>query len=720
MKKLFLKLSLAIVAMLLLTNADVLSQNFTNNGGTYNATCGAVIKLNSADAAPITYFNGSTPLGGTPIPGVVEYAYPTASANDQTVQPLQYTFLVLSGLGNKIVADGVEVFGDDCEDFLSNDYAYSEYFPYFNNATPTYVGTFTYGGSGQNIWPDTYNDVDVNDGPATILALDPITSTPIVVTVNTMTTDGSSDLTVSGVLNLGAGDSEFGSLVTLNDDDAEINAGAGTTDFADLTVTTGSINAQSGDGIVTFGGTTSLASSTSILNFGEGTFLEIAGAITNDGDGTNLIFFCDDTDPANASTVTYLAGSTTVLPTLATNSYGNLVLTGGNKVGGNATNYANDINLCANFSLADGNLTMLTNGGTFRMNTPIADATYAGLVEVIGNFNRAIDASLETDYTFNNAGTMAIFDAADDNPERFQFFVDPATTSFQYVADTDVSRKVTVTYTDDDGSAYSGTGFDNFALSVGYKDDENPNLGWAAPYTQASIRMWETNASDEEKVASGTGIAPARSDATVAAFGSVRIDGIENTTDALPNTLPLFASGNDIILRAGPTTFYTIADGRWTNPNVWDELVLPTEFDDTYLRHMIYVGISGPFAGTLVDNNTTPETSEYGTDPAANTITIMADNVNNDFPNSSLIIGNEDNAADYVHRTRANGASFQNLNTLAAGAAFPYEPTDKTAAAKIDFNGLWLVGGIFAIDSRIPAFGTNPRLLTKVRLTTKV
>jgi hypothetical protein len=74
---------------------------------------------------------------------------------------------------------------------------------------------------------------------------------------------------------------------------------------------------------------------------------------------------------------------------------------------------------------------------------------------------------------------------------------------------------------------------------------------------------------------------------------------------------------------------------------------LPSEDDNVEIRHMVYAGIAGPFAGTVATGNTTSEASVYGTNPAANSIIVA------NLPNAAFILGNEDNGATYVFRTKS-------------------------------------------------------------------
>jgi len=358
------------------------------------------------------------------------------------------------------------------------------------------------------------------------------------------------------------------------------------------------------------------------------------------------------------------------------------------------SSYGSDINLCGNFNITGGNLAMKHDAidGTFRMHDPATTATYAANEEVIGKFERITDGSARS-YTFNNTNTIISLGADADNPTSMRLNVLPSTNPNDYDATTDVNRKINLTYAGNAG---------DFEMTVraAYRNDEGPNA-WAAPYTQASLRFYEADASDREKV--GTGEVYDRVDAGVN-LGYLELAGIGNTaTGAVPNGIGLFASGNDLLLAAGPTTFYSVQDGRWTNPNTWDEGTIPTQIDNVEIRTMVYAGIAGPFAGTLAAGNTTPEHTHYsGNDPAANTITIA--NLNG----AAFLLGNEDNPAGYVFRTaQTTGNTFINSNANAMLPAFGSGIAAKAThvVANPGFNGVWITP-YAALNSSV-ILGTN-------------
>lgn len=722
-KQQFLSKTILAFAMLFLFAAsEMWAQKFIQNtlGAQYNATCGGVIKIKTAGfEAPGTlnaFVNNAGNTLGTsanPIPGVVDWASDLAG---QQVQALYYERLVVSG-GTKTMLDGIFVTGEACPTPVTG-YANLATYPFYiavnGGETVDFQGTFTYTSTTAiNIFPtyldpvtgvDNYDNLNITaTGGATI-------PTGTTVGANSITTIAAAPLTVTGDLILGEDPSTIAGTVTLNDADASITAGQGDIAFNnDLIITAGTLaipDEAAGDpfGTVTLAGATSLAGTTSIIDLGINSNLIITGSITNGGDGTNLVLDC-------SSTITYndTDADQVVLPTLNEDDhrYGNLALSGAPKQGGTAS-YGNDINICTDFSLADGNLDMYTNSGVLRMQDPAGTATYAANEEVEGAFERVIDfATFGGEYIFNNALTSATFEGVATNPTAFKYTVRPGIAPNNYVAASDVNRKITVDYT-------GNSGLFAMELKAGYLVGEN---AWAGVYTQPSLRFYEADGTLVEKV--GTGQEYDR--ATAAAnLGYVSLAGIGSATDPIgtdpDNGIGQFLSGNDLLLRAGPTTFYSINDGRWTNPGTWDEGTVPTQIDDAEIRTMVYVGIDGPFAGTAEAGNTTSEAEHYDiagdpNDPAARTITIADGETR-----ASLIIGNEDNPATYVFKTAFTGGnSFINANTnVTDGPLTPVGHTFPIIAktnynSSTDFQGLWIVpwGGSNTPGSeRTVSFGT--------------
>lgn len=686
------------------------AQDFENNtGGTYNATCNAVIKMKTNGGV----FDGTAPLGvdkANAIDGTVDWA---STIDAQAVQPRYYTNLFLSG-GTKTLATGIFVVGSGTNTGVGCPTALAGYedlnggYPYWIEGTSaTYTGTFTFDGAGaQNIFGDNYDVLALTDaGTKTI----PTGQTVDVTSISSLAT---TPLDVIGTLNLGANPSSLAGTVALSAATAVINAGVGTTDFTNtLTITAGTLAAQSGDGAVSTVDI-NLVGTTSVLDFGDNTNLVISGTLDNDGDGTNLDFTC-------LSTVTYDGGvDQPVAPTISTNKYGNLTLTGGNKVVGNAgfAGFADDIYACGNFNVNGPNLSMLTaadgtspeSGGILFLTDATKTVTYAANEEVIGSMSRATDRNTPAAYTMNNAETvLTLLVDDDDNPNEIQLYVRPGVSPQGYQASTDVNRQVRFDYLNANTGANNG--FD-FTAEIGYLYDESPTGGWAGQNTQDRLRLYEADATDLptqiEKLTGG--VAPTPNNATgTGDLGSVTIQNLSNAAAApTPNGIDLFYTGNDIVLRTGPTTFYSKNDGRWSNPNTWDEGATPTASDDVEIRHVVYAGIDGPFVGTLALNNTSPEDGLYGTADAANNVTIIDADAAAGFANPALVIGNEDNGATYVLSFAGDLINKNNGSTT----VFPFntgadELKGKSDFSVSDFNGLWLINKLLTDGSNTPKLG---------------
>lgn len=722
----------AVMAFLGTQNAD--AQNFTNTGSgvnnKYNATCGGVIKMKAASGTISGNNIGTNETNA--IPGVVDWS---ATADGQTVQGTTfYSRLVVTG-GDKTMADGIHVVGDACTTPLTG-YANLATYPFYVSGTPGLnfgTGTFYYDGGTQNIYPttDPYNLLNISSA-GTVRNDETVSAT-------TVTTTGT--LNVPGTLNIGTGTSNLGGAVSLiGDGIINTSTGTGTTTFASTVdmVGTSSISVSDGDvtftgaatvgsgtnitlngdgnvtfngnlalnglldadrpigglGDVTFAGTTSI-SGTGELDLGDNTNLFISGAISNtDAEGDNLKLNCNSNITYNAN-----SGTQTIMPTANTtdNRYGNLILTGNAvKVGGTAT-YGNDVNICTDFSLAGGNLQMYSTNGTLRMNNPAGNAAYTNLAEVEGQMARVTDLTTRT-YTFNNSGTTIDLAADNDNPTLVTMNVRQGQAPSNFDVAKDVNRKINLSYANNAG---------NFTMDakVAYLYAEGPGTpDWTAPNTQASIRMYEATggtpapAGSREKI--GTGSTPVRVPAVDgASFGTVALENIGNTaTAALPNGIGSFASGNDVLLSAGPTTFYSIADGRWTNPATWDENALPSANDNVEVRTFVFAGIDAPFAGVsegtgadnVKANNTQSEANEYGNNAVANIIEVA------NISGASLFIGNEDNGDSWVFKTaQLTGNTLINSNTNAMAPVF--DPATGiagkatfNAASSDNFNGIWI------------------------------
>ncbi len=506
-----------------------------------------------------------------------------------------------------------------------------------------------------------------------------------------MTFDATIGLNDNGQITGGSGLISFNDVVTVNGAGAGFTVGDGNMDFNDnINLTQGSITAPDnaiGVFTVNTNSTLNLSSNNSVLDFGAATNLVITGVINNSGDGTNLAFDC-------SSTVTYNGVATQeVMPTILNNSYGNLVLNNGNKLGGTES-YGSNFYLCGDFAydagVGGGIFDIYKNNvnpGTIFMTNAENDMLYTGDEEVKGTITRTTDAVART-YTYHNKNTQISLDDDANNPTDMTLFVNQGVNSNpNYNASSDVNRTITL--------SYNATNDFELAMKLAYLESEGPDAGnWTAPYEQNKLRLYEADNDETEKI--GTGSEPVRTPASGSNLGAVELAGLGRATaNELPNGIGLFASGNDVLLRSGPTTFYSIAAGRWTNPNTWDEGIQPTENDNVEVRHLVYVGIDGPFAGTdggadnVAVNNTLSEFAHYGSDAAAYEI-VIAEGTGDPNVKPALILGNEDNGNNYIFKTAKNDPnenSFTNNNT--SSPTLPIA-SNKAAFTQAGVNGLWI------------------------------
>lgn len=668
-------LGVLAAAMFGVSANDAVAQNFENTGaGTYNATCGAIIRLKTptttTPAVQAAIIGGTDRMGDptapTPkaIPGIVEWS----STSAQTVQPYYYQRLVLSGAGAKTVPNGVFVAGTQCPTNLYGsdpNYALLPNYPYVvagGTGTVTYGGTFNYVGTeNQNIFPQTtYATLNITGaGNANVLAGDNVTADVIISAAD-------APITVAGNLTIDGtavgGNSDINGNLTIN--------------------------------------------STGTFTLAAGSTMNIAGIFTNESTtGTNLNFDC-------SSTVEYDGGTQTIMPTVASKPYGNLVLSGtGLKTGGTMATYPageqSNIGICNNFSLAGGNLNMgsAATSGSLIMNAPAGTVTYAAMEEVVGRMQRTITTA--GNYTYNNSNTTLQVATAPAAGSYLAMDVLPGTNPASYVANSDVNRKVTIDY--------NNTGW-KAKFQIGYLNSELPGT-WGADLSENKLKFYEAEGTSSEKLAGEGGYTRlAAVGGGTPSFGNIAMGGIIGGSDAVDATMEnIIKTGNDLVLRSN-SKMNNIADGRWTNPNSWDEGRIPTKDDDVELLYTAYVGIDGPFINTpggtdnTPENNTKSEFAEYGTASAANTITIAAKPTGS---NPALIIGNEDNGATYVFKTeKASGNTIVNNNAtipttgLAAfsitgpGARTGIDAKASYVAANPGFSGIW-----------VTPWGANPAVL---------
>lgn len=413
-------------------------------------------------------------------------------------------------------------------------------------------------------------------------------------------------------MNLGTGTAGFAATNNVNlENGGTLNTSTGAATFAGASnVNNGLFNVNS-TGLVTIdaSGTLTLANTASaVLTVTSGSQVDVAGTFANNFAARTNMNFND------ASLVRYNgSGAQTIVSTVTTHPYGSLIVTSGTKtVGG-------DVYLSSNFAAYDNNLPMASN--TLFMLDPTGTATYGSGIEVVGRMNRTMVAGAAL--TFNNEQTIVNITSGA-APATMTFNVQPATAPNQFVAATDINRKITVDYP---------TGGWVATIRAGYKASDIPGAWAGAGTTENDTRFYEADASLAEKM--GTGSPYSR--VTTGTVRYVELAGIRTTTgsvDGLSDTY--FASSNDLLMRSGPTTFYTIAHGRWSNPNTWDEGVEPGANDNAVINHTVHVG----YRRTGVDGGSSEGQIREGY--ATGTKSALIRNVTiNDVADASLLFGSK-------------------------------------------------------------------------------
>jgi hypothetical protein len=526
---------------------------------------------------------GSTALGvacNFRVPGNMRY---TASSGTQNVQARYYTNLEMDGPSAKAIPDSVYVSGT------------------YNAAggNRTYSGTFYYDGTGpQTIFPETaptgsvnrYNNLEIRTGSGTCAAG---TSTKTIADNQTIPLMGNFSSAAGTTLllegQLFAANVTANGPITINDPTpaatlAELRT-TGTATYADsVTVTAGLFNVAGGTATVQSGATLSLANSSDArLQLGANTTLDIAGELQNNLPArTNWTF-----DATSTIRFTRTAAGQTIPYTVVSNPYGKVYTSGGTK----STEAGGDVVMAGDTLTVQSDNITVASTRVWYMTNASATVTYSGAgvnSEIVGKMQRAISGT--GSYTFNNAQTRVEFTAGT-LPTTMTLAVFPQTNPNNYDSTRDVRRRVTVSWSGD--SSWTAT------FRVGYKTSDIPST-WASSVSQSNLRFYESPATGTpEKVS--TGNMYNRSAASGADLGYIELAGIRGTGRAAPNGRDSIASGNDLLLRGGPSVIYAIRSGRWSNRNTWDEGVEPSPSDevviDGYTVHAGYVRATDNYAG---------------------------------------------------------------------------------------------------------------------------
>ncbi len=518
--------------------------------------------------------NGPTALGvacNFRVPGNMRYF---ASTGTQNVQARYYTNLEMDGASQKAIPDAVYVSGT--------------YNVTTSSGNRTYSGTFYYDGTGdQTIFAETatsgsvnrYNNLAIMTGSgacAVGTSTKTIADNQTISLIGDFSSAAGTTLALEG--QLFAVNATANGPITINDPTpgttfAELRTTGTATYAANVTVTAGLFNVAGGTATVQSGATLSLANSTNAqLQLGSGTTLDIAGVLQNNlPTRTNWTF-----DATSTIRFTSIAAGQTIPYTVASNPYGNVYTSGDTK----STESGGDVIMAGNLTVESDNITVAT-GGVWNMTSASASVTYSGAganSEIVGQMQRAISGTGA--YTFNNAQTIVTFTAGT-LPTTMTLAVLPQTNPNNYDNTKDVQRKVTVSWAVNNN--WTAT------FRVGYKASDIPTT-WDASVSQSNLRFYESpTAGTPEKVA--TGNAYSRSAASGANLGYIELAGIQGTGTPVPNGFGNITSGNDLLLRGGPSVFYAITSGRWSNPGTWDEGQEPSPSDEVVIDGItVHVG----------------------------------------------------------------------------------------------------------------------------------
>jgi len=627
--------SLAIAAALAF-GADAYSQGCITNGanGTITNLTGGTIQFvedngyfdneapiaNIQNSGTIQFSANSHTLGGTnalgstaalTIPGTVEFNAGVA----QTILDKYYTNLLLSNTGPKTYAAG------------TNTYVAGTYEVGGGARTYAATSTFTYNGSapgtqtilGENGYADLVFENDgpkqLNDGTTAVVngnSYAAASNTGTLTLAGTYTANGtftqdnaSGDVTIDNngslTLNDAANQSDFAGNVNLtNGGDIDVAAAGGATFGGDVTVTAGDFTVSGGTAEVT--GTLALAdAATAVVDVAAGQTLDMAGTFTNARDERDNMTF------ASTSTVIYSGTNDpqNVVSASSTNPYGNLTLSGGNKANAVGDGTESNVNIAGNFSLSGGDFTVdtdNTNDGSdarsLVMLASTATVTYNADEEVIGGFRYTDDVAFTsgTTYTFNNANAqMSWTEGAGTVPGNTQDgYIElrsyPGVAPRNYDNTTDANHLYQLWY--------NVTDWSDLTLRLSWDDTAEGTWASTAGQEATTVRLWESDDDGIEKIVTGQSNAYTRNEDGAGLQHWAQIFGIDPSTSDVQNTdgtpEPDFFSSNDFVLRSGPTTFYTISKGRWSNPLTWDEGAEPGSNDEAVILHTVHAGYTRP------------------------------------------------------------------------------------------------------------------------------
>lgn len=687
-----------LIAIILSSIGSLYAQTFDNTGGTYEANTNAVLRMNNSTALnPLTNLGIDATTGR--LQGIVDWA---GTGAGQLVQALYYTNLFLSG-GTKTINNGVYVGGNGTALTPYAGYANllntgaTKYGYYATSGNRTYTDRFYYDGNDdQTLFSEAGITGDINQYD--ILNLLSYDNTSLKTTGGDIFLKKNLELEVSATMT-NAFNFQVEEGISYAKGNLTNTAGSfktltsGTFDIFTpvlFTISGGFLSLQStGNFTVQAGGTLTLTevAATKSLEMLNASYMDVTGVFTNLATNHANMTFSD------ASTVRY-SGTTgnqnvvaTVNTTPTTNPYSNLIFIGAAVKELETANTNADIYSRGNVSIEGGNILLsATNiNATDMLRTFYVSATGGNKVTYTGTIadDPYVQGNMELwgtlgvgPYTLNNVNTTITF-ATGKIPTTFGFNVQSAKEPpllANFNSRTDVNRSVYANFT--------GAGFVT-NLKVGYNNADLTG-GADGAFGSAPENVTGDNLRFKEGFSAGSnaqsliGNIKATNSGIIANtphWVNLTGDGLLNIELIASGTPPggtgmQLQNGSNVIMTAAPMLFIAVNNGRWTNPNTWDEGVVPSSTDNTIIRAVVYAGIDGPAYGTTITNNTTSEKDYLATGGWNNT------NVANQLANQilidpdpgatkdyALIIGNEDNGANYPLRTALEGVTSGTLSS---------------------------------------------------------
>jgi len=360
------------------------------------------------------------------------------------------------------------------------------------------------------------------------------------------------------------------------------------TDGGTAANTSGSLTLLSGN-VTVDAGTLDLQNVNGHIVAGAGRTLELANGFTFSnqvaygtgvGERSNMEF-------AVTSTALY-SGTGSILGTGKSYPYGNLTITNGSNSVIESDNGTQNVYLAGNFDLSGSDLyvdnnTDPTDASSFlAMLDPTKTVAIADGIDIRGAVRHYIESNSAGALVYNNIQTKINVTDNGANTEYMQLsaYAGGPPTASDYAAGTDVHRRFYLDWNLTSGqwtatiqAAYKAAEY------TGSVDDEN------------SLRFREyTNGGASEKISTGNSVTRVPKSAAVNGFAYASLAGITSDPSASLSLARFGDTGNEFLLRGGPTWFITIANGRWSNPATWDEGEQPGPRDMCLVRHTVHAG----------------------------------------------------------------------------------------------------------------------------------